>query len=607
MESIVTEKQLTDMLAAFETLDSTGDQLRQLLRGLITNSVQKINQKFDAVCNPTGEFQRVGDAVKAGRQAILVNGRCLPELGDINYFKDMVLEVTSLGGVDMGDYRFRPMSDGLQFDYTGPNFNWAPTTPKNLWDATASVAPFKGTIKRFSQKVENITPNTNNLFVGQRLRNGEGFDATIVSIDDEHTVTTDFVASYNNNGGNGFVQPTIITIATYKMGDDFSNIAKRIISGTINTAGCVFESIGGIANTWANDNTGSLLSYKGYYADNGVLTDFNEVIIITYQAGDDFTRSGAASNANKVIFTPNIKTPLWLNGSVVKNIGGQQTGGNTWTSNDWIIEEYAPGDDFTNVGGINASGTIFHPSGDTPADWTHGSKLRIIYGVANGPLEINQNAPQQCGLALHSYQINASGATTGDCDIDEGFFTSTITGVCELNMPNYPRFGYAKTNPAIEFKNAIIAFLCLHFDPTPAACHSFYQAGGSVDGIILVGVFDFTNPLIKSNGVIKQFNYVDVTGGAIVATIKTEIGGELHLSRQLPAGIKLDIKVTADNTLIDSIKTNGGNINVNSKTGVVISNVTCDTITNEVVDDTVLFLVKRTGDAKPIIKNVVVV
>jgi hypothetical protein len=49
----------------------------------------------------------------------------------------------------------------------------------------------------------------------------------------------------------GLLRPTRYTIVTYVAGDDFSNVAT-VVSGTINTTGCVFDAIGVTPTDYSN-------------------------------------------------------------------------------------------------------------------------------------------------------------------------------------------------------------------------------------------------------------------------------------------------------------------------------------------------------------------
>ncbi|MFA7709561.1 MAG: hypothetical protein WCY30_00480 [Candidatus Neomarinimicrobiota bacterium] len=45
---------------------------------------------------------------------------------------------------------------------------------------------------------------------------------------------------------------------------------------------------------------------------------------------------------------------------------------------EYLVDEYIAGDDFTNVGGVNVSGSRFVAAGTTPTDWSHASTLRQL-------------------------------------------------------------------------------------------------------------------------------------------------------------------------------------------------------------------------------------
>jgi hypothetical protein len=68
--------------------------------------------------------------------------------------------------------------------------------------------------------------------------------------------------------------------------------------------------------------------------------------------------------------------------------GVAQTSGLLVVGNDYIIKDFAGGDDFTNVGAAsNATGVVFTATGDTPTDWTHESTLQQMIMPDNMTLE----------------------------------------------------------------------------------------------------------------------------------------------------------------------------------------------------------------------------
>ena len=65
----------------------------------------------------------------------------------------------------------------------------------------------------------------------------------------------------------GLLRPTRYTIVTYVAGDDFSNVAT-VVSGTINTTGCVFDAIGVTPTDYSNGSTISSYESQSYtYAE----------------------------------------------------------------------------------------------------------------------------------------------------------------------------------------------------------------------------------------------------------------------------------------------------------------------------------------------------
>lgn len=70
---------------------------------------------------------------------------------------------------------------------------------------------------------------------------------------------------------------------------------------------------------------------------------------------------------------------LYNNGIHFSDKWGSQTpitSGTLETGKNYIIDTYVAGDDFTNVGGTNVSGSEFTATGTTPTTWTNSSSLR---------------------------------------------------------------------------------------------------------------------------------------------------------------------------------------------------------------------------------------
>lgn len=55
-----------------------------------------------------------------------------------------------------------------------------------------------------------------------------------------------------------------------------------------------------------------------------------------------------------------------------------QTSGSLFSGSRYKIVTYAAGDDFTNVGGVNQTGSVFGATGTTPTTWTNGSVVQMV-------------------------------------------------------------------------------------------------------------------------------------------------------------------------------------------------------------------------------------
>jgi hypothetical protein len=80
------------------------------------------------------------------------------------------------------------------------------------------------------------------------------------------------------------------------------------------------------------------------------------------------------------------------------------TSGLLVSNRTYKITNYVSGDDFTNIGGTNTTGTVFTASGTTPTTWTHSSTL-----VSEGYFDVYADY----GLAFSVVTSVVSGTTTG--------------------------------------------------------------------------------------------------------------------------------------------------------------------------------------------------
>lgn len=107
--------------------------------------------------------------------------------------------------------------------------------------------------------------------------------------------------------------------------------------------------------------------------------------VLTYR--NDLDAQGNGADAKNVLLHDVIPVGMKLNGFFKQvDFGFPQTSGSLIfdsqkTENQrqqYFIQSYAEGDDFTNVGApVNASGVTFKATGTTPANWSHGSVLSL--------------------------------------------------------------------------------------------------------------------------------------------------------------------------------------------------------------------------------------
>ena len=62
-------------------------------------------------------------------------------------------------------------------------------------------------------------------------------------------------------------------------------------------------------------------------------------------------------------------------------LGSTQTDGLLVTGQKYKITTFETGDDFTNIGGLNATGSVFVATGTTPTTWTNGSRVDIVLDI----------------------------------------------------------------------------------------------------------------------------------------------------------------------------------------------------------------------------------
>jgi hypothetical protein len=89
---------------------------------------------------------------------------------------------------------------------------------------------------------------------------------------------------------------------------------------------------------------------------------------------------------------------LYNNGIHFSDKWGSQTpitSGTLETGKNYIIDTYVAGDDFTNIGGTNVSGSEFTATGTTPTTWTNSSSLRRTGAILSLESPSIQPAPGQ--------------------------------------------------------------------------------------------------------------------------------------------------------------------------------------------------------------------
>ena len=169
---------------------------------------------------------------------------------------------------------------------------------------------------------------------------------------------------------------------------------------------------------------------------SGLLTQGSTYKIITYNALDDFRNIGG-TNASGTIFTATGTTPTaWTFGSSLQQIL-------IAFGNQYIIESFVSGDDFTNLGATNATGNIFTSTGIAPNVWSHGSILQQVsfpttVKVSTGLVQFELLASVSAlrptgsyGLRLSLAQVNSI-YISSDAESDVLGFASDIITITDL-------------------------------------------------------------------------------------------------------------------------------------------------------------------------------
>lgn len=104
----------------------------------------------------------------------------------------------------------------------------------------------------------------------------------------------------------GQLRPTRYTIVTYVAGDDFSNVAT-VVSGTINTTGCVFDAIGTTPTDYSNGST--LSSYESQKVTYPELQAGLGLGSKVYKAL--LTQTGTSAPVATVLVNTLSGTPVW--------------------------------------------------------------------------------------------------------------------------------------------------------------------------------------------------------------------------------------------------------------------------------------------------------
>jgi hypothetical protein len=191
-------------------------------------------------------------------------------------------------------------------------------------------------------------------------------------------------------------------INTYISSDDFTNVGAAS-----NATGVEFIATGTTPTTWTNSSVlnqiGCICEYKG--------ENVSSIIWYEQQNSNNATVSGPtvtnpsvtqAQTTTELAFKPEAKLngvqyvekgaiysfDDW-DGAEILQGSASLTSGTLTSGNMYKIKTFVAGDDFSNIGGTNVSGTKFIATGTTPTTWTNSS---VLYDVGNAFVDPTKGA-----------------------------------------------------------------------------------------------------------------------------------------------------------------------------------------------------------------------
>jgi len=180
------------------------------------------------------------------------------------------------------------------------------------------------------------------------------------------------------SAGSGYQLEVVATTGIFKVTlntKEYSSIAPGLVAGSTHkiiavvnvgaTTTVSFYLDGYLLNTTTAQANVDVTNTNIYYTGGLVTTRYFMTVYDVY----DYNRSLIASQV----------LDLYNNGINYADKWGNQTpitSGTLEIGKNYIIDTYVAGDDFTNVGGTNVSGSEFIATGDTPTTWANGSSLR---------------------------------------------------------------------------------------------------------------------------------------------------------------------------------------------------------------------------------------
>lgn len=236
----------------------------------------------------------------------------------------------------------------------------------------------------------------------------------------------------------------------------------------------------------------------------------------------------------------------------------------------------------------NANSTLYVNT-DGTIKWTPTTSKSLFDGLTNGGT-FNR------GVIV----IDGSSSTVNDCPLYSNFTSVSSFNKTIFYLPNQNGWGIHQDTTTICFEKGVIVFLNIGGVGTNIYNLLTNTASEkSINEIIVGGGMSVTNNLFSSSGEINKISRSAISAPELMNVL---ISGSLN-GCTLPTGFDLNITMGANNAKINNCNLNAGDIDINSKNNIVLSNIVCNDVLN-INSTTTLSVVKRAIDSIPLLENV---